>query len=107
MFLNLIINAAQAISEGQLDRNQITITTSTDRDGNVVVEVRDTGPGIAPDVLHKLFTPFFTTKDAGGGAAPGSGLTICQRIIFYSIGGTISRSTARSDKAPCSASSCP
>ncbi len=86
VFLNLVINAAQAIPEGHLDRNQITITTSVDAKGNVVTEVRDTGPGIEPAIMKRLFTPFFTTKAAGVGT--GLGLTICQRIIT-SLGGEI------------------
>ncbi len=86
VFLNLVINAAQAIPEGHVDRNQITITTGVDAKGNVVTEVRDTGPGIEPAILKRLFTPFFTTKAAGVGT--GLGLTICQRIIT-SLGGEI------------------
>ncbi len=86
VFLNLVVNAAQAIPEGNIDRNEIVITTSTDDSGNVVTEVRDTGPGIAPEVLRKLFTPFFTTKATGVGT--GLGLSICQRII-HGLGGEI------------------
>lgn len=86
VFLNLAVNAAQAIPEGNVEENQITITTSTDHNGNVVTEVRDTGPGMTKEVLKKLFTPFFTTKAPGIGT--GLGLTICQRIIA-GLGGEI------------------
>ncbi len=79
VFLNLVVNAAQAIPEGNADRNEITIVTSTDPGGRVVIEVRDTGSGIPPDTLQRLFTPFFTTKAAGVGT--GLGLAICQRIV--------------------------
>jgi PAS domain S-box-containing protein len=86
VFLNLIINAAQAIPEGRADTNEIRVTTSTDCAGRVVVEVRDTGPGIPPETLKNLFTPFFTTKPAGVGT--GLGLVICQRIVT-ALGGEI------------------
>jgi PAS domain S-box-containing protein len=79
VFLNLVVNAAQAIPEGQADRNQITIVTRTDASQRAVIEVRDTGPGIPPQVLKNLFTPFFTTKPAGIGT--GLGLAICHRIV--------------------------
>jgi PAS domain S-box-containing protein len=86
VFLNLVVNAAQAIPEGHADTNQITLTTSVDPSGRVLVEVRDTGPGIAADTLKNLFTPFFTTKPAGVGT--GLGLAICQRIV-NGLGGEI------------------
>jgi CheY-like chemotaxis protein/anti-sigma regulatory factor (Ser/Thr protein kinase) len=79
VFLNLVVNAAQAIPEGHADRHRITIVTRTDERGRAVIEVRDTGPGIPANVLDKLFTPFFTTKPAGVGT--GLGLAICQRIV--------------------------
>jgi CheY-like chemotaxis protein/PAS domain-containing protein len=85
VFLNLVVNAAQAIPEGRVDENEIRVTTREILD-RVVVEVRDTGAGIAPDVLCQLFTPFVTTKPAGVGT--GLGLTICQRIVT-SYGGQI------------------
>jgi signal transduction histidine kinase len=78
VFLNLLVNAAQAIREGQVDRNRITLTTRAE-DGSVIVEVTDTGAGMAPEVLRKLFTPFFTTKPVGTGT--GLGLSICHRIV--------------------------
>jgi PAS domain S-box-containing protein len=86
VFLNLVVNAAQALPEGHADTNEIKVTTSVDSSGRVVVEVRDTGPGIPADTLKNLFTPFFTTKPAGVGT--GLGLVICQRILA-GIGGAI------------------
>ena len=85
VFLNLVVNAAQAIPEGRVDENEIRITTREISD-RVVVEVRDTGAGIPPEVLSQLFTPFVTTKPAGIGT--GLGLAICQRIVT-SYGGQI------------------
>jgi len=86
VFLNLIVNAAQAIEEGRAEDNEIRISLSTATAGRVVVEIADTGPGMPPEVLERLFTPFFTTKPAGVGT--GLGLSICHRIVT-GFGGTI------------------
>ena len=87
VFLNLVVNAAQAIPEGHADLNEIRIRTyPVDGVKAIVVEVSDTGSGIAPDVIRKLFTPFFTTKPHGIGT--GLGLAICQRIVT-ALGGEI------------------
>jgi len=86
VFLNLIVNAAQALPEGRFDENEIRVATSLDEFGRVLVSVADTGPGIPVDVQRRMFTPFFTTKPAGAGT--GLGLCICQRIIT-SLGGKL------------------
>jgi PAS domain S-box-containing protein len=86
VFLNLFINAAQAIPVGQADVNEIRVVTRTDDNGRVIVEVHDTGPGIPPEIQDRIFAPFFTTKPVGVGT--GLGLAICQRIIA-SLGGEI------------------
>lgn len=86
VFLNLVVNAAQAIPEGRAHDNTITVTAEPAPDGRVVVAIADTGCGMAPDVLGRLFTPFFTTKPVGVGT--GLGLSICQRIVV-GLGGTI------------------
>lgn len=91
VFLNLIVNAAQAIPEGQADRNEIRVTVGTDEGDCVVVDIADSGAGMPPDVLARLFTPFFTTKPAGVGT--GLGLTICQRLIT-DVGGEITVDSA-------------
>lgn len=85
VFLNLVVNAAQAIPEGRVDENEIRVTTREISD-RVVVEVLDTGAGISPEMLSQLFTPFVTTKPSGVGT--GLGLAICQRIVT-SYGGNI------------------
>jgi signal transduction histidine kinase len=78
VFLNLLINAAQAIPEGNVDQNEIAIVTSFDGT-DVLVEIGDTGRGIAADVLPHIFDPFFTTKAATGGT--GLGLAISRQIV--------------------------
>jgi PAS domain S-box-containing protein len=85
VFLNLLVNAADAIPEGAVDRNEVVLATSL-RAGSVAVEVRDTGAGIAAEQLERIFEPFFTTKPVGVGS--GLGLPICREIVV-SVGGTI------------------
>jgi signal transduction histidine kinase/streptogramin lyase len=79
VFLNLLVNAAQAIPEGHADQNEIRLTTRADERGYAVVEVSDTGKGIAAEVLPRIFEPFFTTRDVGGGK--GLGLSICHSYV--------------------------
>ena len=86
VFLNLLVNAGQAIGPGHADHNQIRIVTRVAFDGRVAIDFHDTGPGIPPEVQRRLFTPFFTTKPVGSGT--GLGLAICQRIV-RGLGGEI------------------
>jgi PAS domain S-box-containing protein len=86
VFLNLVVNAAQAIPEGNAERNTIRVRTRVDDPEVVVVEVADTGSGMSPDVKRHLFSPFFTTKPPGMGS--GLGLAISHRIVT-SLGGSI------------------
>ncbi|WPB82457.1 ATP-binding protein [Archangium violaceum] len=85
LFLNLLINAAQAIPHGDVEGNEIHVSTRYE-EGQVVVTVRDTGVGIPEENLDKLFHAFFTTKPAGVGT--GLGLSICHGIITE-LGGRI------------------
>jgi CheY-like chemotaxis protein len=86
VFLNLLVNAAQAIPEGHADANVIGLRVATNPAGRVVIEVRDTGAGIPPAVREHVFEPFYTTKPVGVGT--GLGLAICQRIVAE-LGGEI------------------
>jgi CheY-like chemotaxis protein len=86
VFLNLIVNAAQAMPEGHVEEHTLRITTGVDGDGRVAIEIADTGAGMPPEVMARLFTPFFTTKPVGVGT--GLGLAISHRIIA-NMGGTI------------------
>jgi PAS domain S-box-containing protein len=85
VFLNLLVNAAQAIPEGRADQNEVRVVTRTDDHGNAVVEVSDTGTGIRPENLTRVFDPFFTTK---GETGTGLGLSISHGTI-RSLGGDI------------------
>ncbi len=71
---NLILNAVQATTEA----GRVTVRTSAE-DGWLKIEIEDTGCGISPDNMKKLFTPFFTTKPGGEGV--GLGLAVAQRIV--------------------------
>jgi len=89
VFINLIVNAAQAIPEGNSEANEVRIVTSTDALGRAVIDVLDTGPGIPSEALGRVFDPFYTTKPIGVGT--GLGLSICHSIVT-SLGGEISAS---------------
>ena len=87
VFLNLLVNAAQALPEATSERNEIRVRArAVLASGVVVVEIRDNGAGMAPDTLRRIFDPFFTTKPPGIGT--GLGLSICHGIVA-SLGGTI------------------
>jgi PAS domain S-box-containing protein len=79
VLLNLLVNAMQAIPEGDPARHEVRVRTGTDPSGHARVEVEDTGRGIPPDVLPRIFDPFFTTKSSEEGT--GLGLAICQQIV--------------------------
>lgn len=74
VFMNLLLNAAQAI-EGQ---GHIRVETSFDQ-GVIKVEISDNGPGIPAEIQQRIYEPFFTTKEVGQGT--GLGLSICYDII--------------------------
>ena len=86
VFLNLLVNAAQAMPDGRAAENLVTVATREEAD-HVVVAVSDTGQGIPPDVLPRIFDPFFSTKEIGEGT--GLGLFISQGIV-KDAGGLIS-----------------
>jgi len=75
--LNLIVNAVEAMSDISDRRRELLISTATGGSDSVVVAVRDSGPGLAPASLERLFESFYTTKPGG----LGMGLSICRSII--------------------------
>ncbi len=77
VFVNLIVNAEQAIKESH-GKGRITLRSSR-VNGNIRVIVEDDGPGIPKDIIGRIFEPFFTTKPVGKGT--GLGLSICYGII--------------------------
>lgn len=90
VFLNLLLNAAQAIEPGAVEKNEVRVSTFVDAAGDVVIEIRDTGRGVPPEVAPHVFEPFFTTKPHGEGT--GLGLWICHQIL-QSLGGHIALSS--------------
>jgi signal transduction histidine kinase len=90
VFLNIIVNAAQAIEEAKKGRGKITIHTAATEEG-LEIRISDTGCGIPEAARERVFDPFFTTKDVGKGT--GQGLNIAYRIIQQQHGGTLSFTT--------------
>ncbi|HNQ21476.1 MAG TPA: HAMP domain-containing sensor histidine kinase [Phycisphaerae bacterium] len=89
VFFNLLLNARSAL--GKTQGGDLTVTAEA-QDERVVVEVRDTGPGVAPGLLERIFEPFATTRTAdaeGRTRCGGLGLALCRDIVEES-GGTIS-----------------
>ncbi len=101
VFINLLINARDAIEEKvQADphlkgEKKIFLSTRA-AEGNVQVEVRDTGKGISPSLVDRIFEPFFTTKEVGKGT--GLGLSISYQIV-QDFGGTIRVGSREGDGA--------
>jgi signal transduction histidine kinase len=87
VFMNLLTNAAQALSD--VDDATITIETTGSADA-VEVRIKDNGQGISPEVLPRIWDPFFTTKDVGEGT--GLGLSIVHELVERH-GGTIECAT--------------
>ena len=75
--LNLIMNSVEAMSGINEGERELMISTETEASGTVVVAVRDSGPGLDPQCMDRLFEAFYTTKSSG----MGMGLAICRSII--------------------------
>ncbi|HRE81938.1 MAG TPA: ATP-binding protein [Opitutaceae bacterium] len=90
VILNLVINAAHAISEkgGKAEGKKGLITVSTRTEGEwIEISIRDTGTGIPPNVRDRIFDPFFTTKEVGKGT--GQGLAISRAVVTAKHGGSL------------------
>ncbi len=93
VFLNLLVNAAQALpNDGK--KHLVRVVARTDERGWVIVEICDTGHGIAPDIGSHIFEPFFTTRPAGEGT--GLGLAICRGVV-RALGGEITFTSVPGD----------
>jgi signal transduction histidine kinase len=77
VILNLIMNAIEAMSEVSDGPRELLIGSHADAPEGVIVTVRDSGPGLKPESLDRIFDPFYTTKPTG----MGMGLSICRSII--------------------------
>jgi signal transduction histidine kinase len=82
--LNLVINALEAMPEG----GKLVLGASA-RDGELTVDIADTGPGIPEDIQQDLFKPYFSTKDRGSGM----GLALTEKLVGQH-GGRIDRRTS-------------
>ena len=79
VFLNLLINAAHAIPEGEAHLNEIHVMTHTDPQGRAVFEIADTGSGMTSEVMVRIFEPFYSKSVDGTGL--GLGLAVSRDVI--------------------------
>jgi PAS domain S-box-containing protein len=86
VFINLLVNAAQALPASGNGHNEIRVVSYTDTEGRAAIEFRDTGSGIPEALIDRVFDPFFTTKPVGVGT--GLGLSISRNIVL-GLGGEI------------------
>jgi signal transduction histidine kinase len=77
VLVNLILNACEAMGEGGKIEIEETEGVMEPEGRVVIIKVKDTGPGIPPEIADKIFEPFFTTKEDGSGL----GLSIAKRIV--------------------------
>jgi signal transduction histidine kinase len=75
--LNLILNAVEAMGSVEKGARELSISSKQDQKSDILVAVEDSGPGIDPGHLDRVFAPFYTTKISG----IGMGLSICRSII--------------------------
>ena len=91
VFLNLLVNAAQALPDEHMEQNEVIVTIRAEN-GQVMIEVEDTGKGMSPEELSRAFEPFYSTKPRGVGS--GIGLSICRSIVT-DMGGEIACESRR------------
>lgn len=87
VILNLVRNSMEAIESQAVDERCISIATRINRPGSIEVIVADSGPGLEPEIVEKLFDAFVTTKSEGMGV----GLSICKSIVEAHGGGLANR----------------
>jgi signal transduction histidine kinase len=96
VFLNLLTNASDAMPQGGTLTLRVAAGRAEHGASAIVIEFADTGTGIKPEDLSKVWEPFFTTKEEGKGT--GLGLAICRRIVeehkgTIDIGSRVGRGT--------------
>jgi signal transduction histidine kinase len=77
VILNLVLNAVEAMGSVDAGARELVISAEQSQTNNILVAVRDSGPGIDPESLDRVFEAFYTTKSGG----VGMGLSICRSII--------------------------
>ncbi|HNJ93224.1 MAG TPA: ATP-binding protein, partial [Ferruginibacter sp.] len=80
VLINLVLNAAEAVKEAASPRIQLSAYITPQN--KVVIKVADNGIGIPPDILDKIFIPFFSTRKTGSGI----GLSLCKQIMMLHKG---------------------
>ncbi|NRB37100.1 MAG: PAS domain-containing protein [Pseudomonadales bacterium] len=87
VFLNMIVNAAHAIEQLQSENLGLINIQSFADEKNIFIKISDTGAGIEPEIIDKIYDPFFTTKEVGKGT--GQGLSMAYRIIVEQHAGKL------------------
>jgi C4-dicarboxylate-specific signal transduction histidine kinase len=82
--LNLLLNAAHAIAPGNLERNQVRLSTGSDAQGRAVLEVVDSGPSIPTELQQRIFEPFSQVDPTLSRRRQGAGLGLAIRQIVAS-----------------------
>jgi C4-dicarboxylate-specific signal transduction histidine kinase len=77
VILNLILNAVEAMGSVKEGTRELSISTKQGQTSDILVALQDSGPGIDPEHIERVFAPFYTTKASG----IGMGLSICRSII--------------------------
>jgi len=75
-FFNVLVNAAQAVNDG----GKVTVRSRSLEGGGIEVIIYDSGPGMSPEIVERVFEPFFTTRDVGAGS--GLGLTVARDVAL-------------------------
>jgi len=86
VFLNLLLNAAEAIPEGERAGHTVAVRAALEPEGAVLFEVEDTGCGVSQEIADRIFEPYVTSRRGRGGS--GVGLHVCSRIV-REMGGRI------------------